>query len=396
MADKDIDSEEEIEETADLSSPDVVDKYKAAAEVANKVMVAVIKQCVADKKIVDICEQGDKLITELANGVYKNSKLERGIAFPTCISVNHVAGHFSPLADDTTVLKNGDVVKIDLGVHVDGLISQTAHTVIVSSTPETATTGRKADVVAACYYAAEVAHRLIKPGNKNTQVSEAIGKCAAQFKCNALEGVLSHQLKKFVVDANKVILNRPTQEHKVEEFEFEEGEVYAVDIVMSTGEGKAKETEERTTVFKRSVDQNYSLKMKASRYVFSEINTRFPTLPFTLRVLDEKRARLGITELIKHDLVSPYPVLYEKEGEFVAQIKFTILILPSETKRLNTHALPYISSEIKMEDASINSIMQQGTKRMKKNKKNKNKKKAAPKKEGEATPAETKPMETGK
>jgi len=395
MADKDIDSEEEIDDTVDLSDSNVVTKYQTAAEVANKVIAAVIKECVADKKIVDICELGDKMITDLVAGVFKNQKLEKGIAFPTCISVNHVAGHFSPLADDKTVLKDGDVVKIDLGVHVDGLISQTAHTMIVTATPETATTGRKADVIAACYYASEVAHRLIKPGNKNTQVSDAIGKCAAQFKCNALEGVLSHQLKKFVVDANKVILNRPTQEHKVEEFEFEEGEIYAVDIVMSTGEGKAKELEERTTVFKRSVDQNYSLKMKASRWIFSEINTRFPTLPFTLRALEDKRARLGITELIKHDLVAPYPVLFEKEGEFVAQIKFTVLILPAETKRLNTHALPYISSEIKMEDASINSIMQQGTKRMKKGKKKSNKKKAAPK-EGEAKPAETKPMETGK
>jgi len=394
MADKDIDSDEEIEETGDLSNPDVLTKYKTAAEIANKVIAAVIKECTADKKIVDICAHGDKLIEDLTAGVYKNTKIEKGIAFPTCISVNHVAGHFSPLADDTTILKDGDVVKIDLGVHIDGLISQTAHTIIVTSTPDQPTSGRKADVIAAAYYASEVAHRLIKPGNKNTQVSEAIGKCAAQFKCNALEGVLSHQLKKFVVDANKVILNRPTLEHKVEEFEFEVGEVYAVDIVMSTGEGKAKEMETRTTVFKRAVDQNYLLKMKASRYVFTEINQRFPTLPFTLRALDEKRARLGITEILKHDLVSPYPVLFEKDGEYVAQIKFTVMILPSETKRLNTHPLPYISSEIKMEDASINSIMQQGTKRIKKNKK-KSKKKAAPK-EGEAAKTEAKPMETGK
>ena len=82
-------------------------------------------------------------------------------------------------------------------------------------------------------------------------------------------------------------------------------------------------------------------------------------------------------------------------GEFISQIKFTVLILPSETKRLNSHALPYISSEHKMEDPAINAIMQQGTKRVKKSKK-KGKKKAEPAKEGEAKPAETQPMETGK
>lgn len=144
-----------------------------------------------------------------------------------------------------------------------------------------------------------------------------------------MEGVLSHQLKKFVIDGNKVIINKQTLDQKVEEFEFQEYQAFAIDIVMSTGEGKSREMENRTTIFKRNVDQNYLLKMKASRYVFNEINQKFPTFPFTLRALDEKKGRLGITELLKHNLVSPYPVLYEKEGEIVAQFKFTVLILPS-------------------------------------------------------------------
>jgi len=402
MAEKEIDSDEELEEegAVELSNPDVVTKYKTAAEIANKVMEQVVKECVADKKIVDICILGDKLITDMTTNVYKTGKMEKGVAFPTCISVNEAAGHFSPLSEDTSLLKNGDLVKIDLGVHIDGFLALIAHTVIVAVSPETPTAGRKADVIAAAYYAAECAHRLIKPGKKNTDVTEAIAKCAAQFKCNPLEGVLSHQMKRFVIDGNKVIINKTNLEHKVDEFEFEEGEVYAVDIVMSTGEGKAKETELRTTIFKRSVDQNYLLKMKASRYVFNEINTRFPTLPFTLRALDEKRARLGITECLKHDLVSPYPVLHEKEGEFIAQLKFTVLLLPSETKRLTVHALPFIQSEFKVDDPVITAIMQQGTKRVKKSKKKGKKKGAAKPKDAEAKQEapkqEAQPMETEK
>jgi len=113
--------------------------------------------------------------------------------------------------------------------------------------------------------------------------------------------------------------------------------------------------------------------MKAARYVYNEINSRFPTLPFTLRALDETRARLGITECLSHDLVHPYPVLYEKPGEFVAQFKFTVLVLPTGTSRLNSHPLPYVSSERKIEDAGINTLLQTGTKRTKKNKKKKKK-----------------------
>jgi len=69
-------------------------------------------------------------------------------------------------------------------------------------------------------------------------VTEAIQKVAAAYDCKIVEGVLSHQLKQFVIDGNKVILSVTSPEMKVDEVEFEENEVYAVDIVTSTGEGK--------------------------------------------------------------------------------------------------------------------------------------------------------------
>jgi len=382
MEEEDVDEKE-----LDISNPDVVTKYKTAAEIANRVLSSVVAECLPGKLVVDLCFLGDKLITEAVASVYKG-KIEKGIAFPTCVSLNHCLGHYSPLNGDTLTIVDGDLVKVDLGVHIDGLIALVAHTTVATTTPTNPTTGRKADVICAANFAAEVAHRLIKPGKKNTDVTEAIKKVAQYFKCEPMEGVLSHQMKRFVIDGNQVIINKSTLEHKVEEFEFEENQVYAVDIVMSTGEGKSKETETRTTIYKRAIDQNYLLKIKAARYVLNEINNRFPTLPFTLRALDENKGRLGITELVNHDLVSPYPVLYEKQGEYVAQFKFTVLILPSATDRLTSHQLPYVSSELKIEDPEINTLLQTGTKRTKKNKKKKKKT------EKTSPTAETQPMET--
>lgn len=370
-----MEEEFEEEEDTEITNPEVLDKYKAAAEIANKALAQVVQECVPGKKIVDICALGDKIINESVEKIYTKGKLEKGVAFPTCISVNHIAGHFSPLPDDTTVLNEGDLVKADLGVQIDGYIALVAHSFVASATPNQPITGRKADVISAAHVAAECAHRLIKPGNKNTDVTAMIKKVAEQFKVEPLEGVLSHRLKRYVIDGNEVIINKETLEHKVEEFEFEENQVYAVDIVMSTGEGKAKETEQRTTVYKRAVDQNYLLKMKASRYVFNEINTRFPTFPFTLRALDEKKGKLGITEMLKHDLLHPYPILHEKQGEFIAQIKFTVMITSNATVRATGHPLPQLQSEHKVTDDSITQTLALGTKRAKKNKKKKNKSK---------------------
>ena len=71
-------------------------------------------------------------------------------------------------------------------------------------------------------------------------VTEALQKVASAYDCKVVEGVLSHQMKQFVIDANKVILSVTNQETRVDDAEFEENEVYAIDIVMSTGEGKVR------------------------------------------------------------------------------------------------------------------------------------------------------------
>lgn len=331
--------------------------------------------CVVGKSVVELCDLGDKLIKDGVATVYnKDKKMTKGIAFPTCISINEIVGHNSPLASESTqVLAEGDMVKIDLGCHIDGFVAVVADTIVVGAEPAT---GRKADVMAAARTAADCALRSLKPGNKNVQITELIQKVAEIYKVECVEGVLSHQMKRFVIDGNKTIMNKSTPEQKVDEVEFLENETYSIDIVMSTGEGKPRETELRTTVFKRAVDQTYQLKMKASRAIFSEINKANPTMPFTLREFDEKTGRLGVIECVKHDLLTPYPVLHEKPGEFVAHVKLTALVMPSGTLRITGPAqLQPVNTEVVIEDEEIKAVLATS---MKKKKAKKPKAEAAP------------------
>ena len=86
------------------------------------------------------------------------------------------------------------------------------------------------------------------------------------------------------------------------------------------GDGKGREEDARTTVFKKR-DIVYQLKLKASRVFFSEMDKRFALMPFTLRAFeDEKKARMGVVECVKHGLCDPYPVIFEREGDVVAQV----------------------------------------------------------------------------
>ena len=125
-----------------------------------------------------------------------------------------------------------------------------------------------------------------------------------------------------------MILLREEGEQKVSECTFEVNEVYAVDVAMTTGEGKPREMDTRTTVFKRNVDKTYNLKMKGARTLYSEIKNKYPTLPFTIRSIeDERNAKLGVKECVQHELLAAYPVLYERSNDIIVHVKFTLLLL---------------------------------------------------------------------
>lgn len=126
-------------------------------------------------------------------------------------------------------------------MHIDGFIALAAHTVVVGASADKPVEGRAAEVILAAYNAIQGAYRLLRPGTLNKSVTELVQKVSESYQCNPLEGVLSHELKKHLIDGNNVIINRETFEQKVEEREFQVNEVYGLDVIVSTGEGKSKE-----------------------------------------------------------------------------------------------------------------------------------------------------------
>lgn len=212
--------------------PAILDKYKAAAQIATQVLLRIVSEKIeAGADVATVCEFGDNLIEEELKKVYaskKTKKVERGLAFPTCLSVNHVCGNFSPLKEDSVELKAGELVKVDLGCHIDGYVAQAAHSLVVPEKlgAETKVNGRAADVLLAAHTAHEAAIRTIRAGNTNDQVTDAIALACEEFKCSPLEGVLSHKLKKHVIDGNDTIINKRSAAEflqDVETYTFEKG-----------------------------------------------------------------------------------------------------------------------------------------------------------------------------
>jgi curved DNA binding protein len=271
---------------------------------------------------------------------------------------------------------------MDLGCHLDGYIAVAAHTCIVpeaAGQDPTVSDPAMGHVALAAYHAMLAAAASLTAGNKNTDVTAAVEKVAQAYGVTPISSVRMHQMKRYVLDGVKeVALKTPTPEEQEEEklppCTFEQYEVYAVDVAMSSGDGNARPGELRTTVFKRNVEQQYQLKMQASRALLTEVDRRYPTLPFTLRHMkDVRKARLGISECVSHGLLTPYPSLHDHSG-IVAHFKCTVLLLPSRTSRVTGLPLPaYFTSDktLDPESAALVQKMQGSNSKKKKNKKKK-------------------------
>ncbi|KAK9678979.1 hypothetical protein K7432_016475 [Basidiobolus ranarum] len=329
-----------------------LNKYQTAAAICDEVLKQVASKVAAGVSVAELCQFGDELIISYTNSVYNKQRLEKGIAVPTSIGVNNFVQNFSPLPTEAYTINTGDMVKIELGVHIDGYVASSAHTTIVNPNPQSPVTGRPADVVCAAYFALEAAIRTLKVGSKNTDVMKVIADSAAVFGCHPVEGTTSNQVQRFLLNGTKAILNY-SEESFVEEFVFEENEVYTLNVFMSTGEGKITELEHRPTIYQRDVNQNYSLKLKAARALFNHVNETFSVFPFPIRMVEDARLRLGLQECVNHQLLIPYPIYTERRGESVAQFKLTVVLTPKGPQRLTSlPSLPYIHSELTVPENS--------------------------------------------
>uniref|UniRef100_A0A2K5K3B1 Peptidase M24 domain-containing protein n=1 Tax=Colobus angolensis palliatus TaxID=336983 RepID=A0A2K5K3B1_COLAP len=303
----------------------------ARCNMANRVLRTLVEASSSGVSVLSLCEKGHAMIIEETGKIFKKEKeMKKGIAFPTSISVNNF----------DYILKEGDLVKIDLGFHVDGLIANVAHTFVVDVAQGTQVTGRKADVIKTAHLCAEAALCLAKPRNQNTQVTEAWNKVAHSFNWMPIEGMLSHQLKQ----------HNPTDQQKKDQEKAE---------------------------FEVHPSKQYGLKMQTSRAFFSEVERRFDAMPFTLRAFeDEKKAWMGVVECTKHGLLQPFNVLYEKEGEFVAQFKFAILLMPNGPMWITSGPFEpdLYKSEMKVQDAELKALLQSSASQETQKKKKKKKK----------------------
>ena len=274
-------------------------------------------------EIVNLIEDGTRAVVE-ENG------FESGIGFPTGVSLNEVAAHYTPNAGDKRILQQGDVLKVDFGVHVKGRIVDSAFTLNFEPTWDPLLAAVK-EATNAGVRAAGIDVRLGEVGAAVQEVMEsheieAAGK-THQVKC--VRNLNGHNIERYRIHGGKSvpIVAMPNLDVKMEE-----GEYFAIETFGTTGRGYVIDAGDCSHYARKVHPPSVPLRVSSARPLLYTINKNFGSLPFCRRYLDrlgEKNYLLGLKHLVTMGVVQDYPPLADVPGSMTAQYEHTILLRPT-------------------------------------------------------------------
>ncbi len=278
-----------------MHEPDVLDKHREAGLILADVRSEATKKVKVGGRLLDLADDIERAIREKGGGV----------AFPVNISRNEEAAHATPTKDDTSVFGK-DLVKLDIGVHIDGYIADTAVTVDL---------GNNETLVNAANDALDSALDVAKAGVDIGDISAAIEKAIEGYGVLPVVNLTGHGLERYTQHAPPSIPNRRIQSGT----KLKEGQVVAIEPFASDGNGRVHEAG-KAEIF--SFVRSKPIRSPEARAILKQIE-EYKTLPFAKRWLSG-RADLGLKQLELAGIIRGYPVL--KDRGFVSQAEDTIIV----------------------------------------------------------------------
>ena len=287
-----------------------IESLRKAGKIAQDVKEYIKPKIKVGVKALDIVSTTEAKIEEL-NGL---------CAFPVNLCINNIAAHYtSPLKDDGLLIKAGDLVKIDLGVHIEGYIVDTALTINLSED------NSLENIIQATEVALDAAKMIVKPKVNTKEIGQKIESIVKGFNYNPIKELGGHQIERWTVHGKKQLPELGTQGGDI----MEVGEVFSIEIFASTGEGSVHNTQYSHIYELNPYSGRVPLRRKTSKQLLGFINKNYKSLPFAERWL-AKEFRMGVAfglqELVQQGKLQAHYVLSEKKGTFVAQIEETILV----------------------------------------------------------------------
>ena len=278
------------------------------------------------EKLIDICERLEAKNLELIQA----NLLEAGQAFPTGISINECAAHYTPNPGDSKVLNYDDVCKLDFGTHVGGLLIDCAFTIafnpkydnLLQAVKDATNTGIKE---------AGIDVRLGDVGAAIQEVMESyeIELDGKTYPIKSVRNLNGHLVERHHIHAGKSVpIVKSSDQTKMEE-----GEVYAIETFGSTGKGVVFEGIDCSHYMKDFDAGNVPLRNSKAKALLHHINKNYGTLAFCKRWIERDGFKGGfilpLKNLCDEGVVRAYPPLIDIPGSYVAQYEHTILLRPT-------------------------------------------------------------------
>jgi methionyl aminopeptidase len=292
---------------------EILEKYRMAGRILADVLAE------AKPKI----ETGACLL-DVANYV-EDAIRRRGAlpAFPCNISLDRNAAHYTPMPHDASRFAE-NMVKLDVGVHVDGYIADAAITVDLSGHDK---------LVEASRAALEAAIEIIKPGVSTAQIGKVIEEAINGYGYKPVSNLTGHGLSRYQAHDEPAVPNKAMEKGII----LKEGDVIAIEPFATNGSGR---------ICEGPVNEIYGLsaprpvRLAAARALLKEIQESYRTLPFARRWLKGDRTDFALMQLLRSGALHRYPVLWEVEGALVSQAEHTVIIRENECEVITRPANP--------------------------------------------------------
>ena len=291
--------------------------YRKAGKIGYEVLNSAKDQIEPGKPIIQICETAEKMILD---------KGAEGFGFPTNVSINNIAAHYSSPHGDENVIPDTGIIKLDIGVHVNGYIADTAITINLS--PELK------ELKIAAEEGFKAGMEIIQEGTLPSLVGKNVEETITNFGYLPIRELSGHKLGRFELHGDKRLPNIGIPFDPAESA-LQIGEAYAFETFASTGKGSVHEVTGSKYIY-MLLPRRVPLRNPVSRKIYSTIYKKFKSLPFAERWLssydnfNRSRVRFALRELMLAGGVVAYPSLADEKGSYVAQHENTFILTKTD------------------------------------------------------------------
>ncbi|KAI4860467.1 methionine aminopeptidase 2-like protein [Hypoxylon rubiginosum] len=315
----------------DNLNTDFLIDYRHAAETHRQVRQWAQKNIKPGQTLTEIAEGIEDSIRRLVghDGLAEGDAKVAGVGFPTGLNLDHIAAHFTPNAGNKTVLQQSNVMKVDIGVHVNGKIVDSAFTMsfdpmydnLLAAVKDATNTGVKE---------AGIDVRLGELGGLIQEAMESY-ECeinGTTYPIKSIRNLTGHTILPYSIHGTKSVPIVKSADNT----KMEEGDVFAIETFGSTGNGYVHDEGEVSHYALRSDAPKVDLRLSSAKSLLNVIKKNFGTIPFARRYLDrlgQEKYLLGLNNLVQSNIVEDYPPLLDKRGSYTAQFEHTILLRPT-------------------------------------------------------------------